>query len=39
MDNPKSLITLGTQDTGQRQSKVIDNIRHPGHRAKTIQSH
>jgi hypothetical protein len=25
-DNPKSLITLGNQDTGQRQFKVIDNI-------------
>ena len=35
MDNPETLTTLGTQDTGQRQSRDTDNIRHTRHRTKT----
>ena len=37
MDNPKKLATLGTQDTGQKQSKETGNIGYTRHRTKTIQ--
>jgi hypothetical protein len=39
MDNPETLTTLGTQDTGQRQSRDTDNIGYTRHRKKTIQRH
>jgi hypothetical protein len=39
MDNPETQTTLGTQDTGLRQSRDTDNIGHTRHRAKTIQRH
>ena len=35
MDNPKKLATLGTQDTGQKQSKETGNIGYTRHRTKT----
>ena len=39
MDNPETLTVLGTQDTGQRQSRDTDSIGHTRHRTKTIQRH
>jgi hypothetical protein len=36
-DNPEKLTVLGTQDTGQRQSRDTDNIGQTRHRTKTIQ--
>jgi hypothetical protein len=39
MDNPETSATLGTQDTGRRQSRDIDNIGYTRHRTKTIQRH
>ena len=39
MDNPETQTTLGTQDTGLRQSRDTDNIGHTRHRTKTIQRH
>jgi hypothetical protein len=38
-DNPETLATLGTQDTGRRQSRDTDNIGYTRHRTKTIQRH
>jgi hypothetical protein len=38
-DNPETLTTLGTQDTGRRQSRDTDNIGYTRHRTKTIQRH
>jgi hypothetical protein len=38
-DNPETLVTLVTQDTGQRQSRDTGNIGHTRHRTKTIQRH
>ena len=35
MDNPETLATLYTQDTGQRKSRNTDNIVHTRHRTKT----
>jgi hypothetical protein len=37
MDNPETLATLGTQDTGQRQYRDTGNIGNTRHRTKTIQ--
>jgi hypothetical protein len=39
MDNPETLTTLGTQDTGQRQSRDTDNIGYTRHMTKTIHRH
>ena len=38
-DNPETSATLGTQDTGQRQSRDIGNTGHTKHRTKTVQRH
>jgi hypothetical protein len=38
-DNPETLETLSTQDTGRRQSRDTGNIEHPRHWTKTIQRH
>jgi hypothetical protein len=35
-DNPETLATLGTQDTGRRQSGDNGNIVYTRHRTKTI---
>jgi hypothetical protein len=37
MVNPETMATLGTQDTGRRQSRDNGNIGHTRHRTKTIQ--
>jgi hypothetical protein len=37
MVNPETMATLGTQDTGRRQSRDNGNIGHTRHRKKTIQ--
>ena len=39
MDNPETPETLGTQDTGRRQSRDTSNIGYTRHRTKTIQRH
>jgi hypothetical protein len=38
-DNPETLATFGTQNTGRRQSRDTGNIWHTKHRTKTIQRH
>jgi hypothetical protein len=35
----QTLATLGTQDTGRRQSRDTSNIGHTRYRTKTIQRH
>jgi hypothetical protein len=35
MGNPEKLATLGTQDTGRRQSRKTGNIGHTRHNTKT----
>ena len=37
MDNPETVATFATKDTGRRQSRDTGNIRHTRHRTKTIQ--
>ena len=39
MDNPETVATFATKDTGRRQSRDTGNIRHTRHRTKTIQRH
>jgi hypothetical protein len=34
-DNPETLATFGTQNTGRRQSRDTGNIWHTKHRTKT----
>ena len=36
-DNPETLTTFGTQDTGRRQSRDTDNIEHTRHRTNKRQ--
>ena len=38
-DNQETLATLGTQDTGRRQSRDTGNIGYTRHRTTTIQRH
>jgi hypothetical protein len=38
-DNPETRATVGTQDTGPRQSRDTGNIWYTRHRTKTIQRH
>jgi hypothetical protein len=38
-DNLATLVTLGTQDTGRRQSRDTGNIGYTRHMTKTIQRH
>jgi hypothetical protein len=37
VDNPETVATFATKDTGRRQSRDTGNIRHTRHRTKTIQ--
>jgi hypothetical protein len=38
-DNPETLATFGTQETGRRQSRDTGNIWYTRHRTKKIQIH